>query len=111
MNPFDRADLGKTRAADHEATHLGTLRSRVFLLRQGNIVAYSGAVGRPCGDRGLRPREPLGAIKDFWLSGSGPAAPASASCPFRFAENAPIAKGPHDCRTRLAPCRSPPLAA
>ena len=49
MNPLDRANLGKMRAADHEATHLGTLCGHFFLLRHGNIVAYSDAVGRPCG--------------------------------------------------------------
>jgi hypothetical protein len=38
-NPLDRADLGKTRAADDEATNLGILRNRPFLLRHGNIVA------------------------------------------------------------------------
>jgi hypothetical protein len=47
LNSLDRADLGKTRATDHEAPHLGTLRGRFSLLRHSEIVAHSGAVGRP----------------------------------------------------------------
>jgi hypothetical protein len=49
LDPLDRADLGKMRAADHKATHLGTFRARFSLLRHHDIVAYSGAVGRPSG--------------------------------------------------------------
>ena len=48
-NPLDRADLGKTRATDHETTRLGALRGRFFLLRHINTIAYFGALGRLSG--------------------------------------------------------------